>query len=212
MKEFKTERGTVLPLFQVERRSKDKKTGQWKEMPPQPYLQVAYRLQWLNEREIEFRIDTEHLLLTDEQTITKAHVAIFKDGVLIRSATATKRETRADFPDHTEKSETSAVGRALAMIGFGTQFAIADFDEGERLADSPLPIKTPLPMPLAASPVNHLGKAVDDLDAEMRSLGELPGAFSCDVCQTPLRFSEKKSCWYCPNFKDGENHSVIRTP
>jgi hypothetical protein len=61
-----------------------------------------------------------------------------KDGKVKKSATATKRETKKDFSDHTEKAETSAVGRALAMLGYGTQFALSDLDEGNRLADSPL--------------------------------------------------------------------------
>ncbi len=38
---------------------------------------------------------------------------------------------------HLEKSETGAIGRALALCGFGTQFT-PELDEGERLADSPL--------------------------------------------------------------------------
>ena len=51
---------------------------------------------------------------------------------------STKRETKKDFSDHTEKAETSAVGRALAMLGYGTQFAISDLDEGDRIVDSPV--------------------------------------------------------------------------
>ena len=55
-------------------------------------------------------------------------------------AQGTKSETAAGFQDHLEKSETGAIGRALALCGFGTQFA-PEFDEGDRLADSPLPAK-----------------------------------------------------------------------
>jgi hypothetical protein len=62
----------------------------------------------------------------------------------IKSATATKRETKKDFPDFTEKAESSAIFRALAMLGMGTQHATIEFEEGERLVDSPvhLPKKT----------------------------------------------------------------------
>jgi hypothetical protein len=35
------------------------------------------------------------------------------------------------------KAETKAVGRALAMLGYGTQFA-PEMDEGERIVDSPV--------------------------------------------------------------------------
>ena len=40
-------------------------------------------------------------------------------------------ESKRDFADYLEKAETKAVGRALAMLGYGTQFA-PDLDEGNR--------------------------------------------------------------------------------
>jgi len=124
MKTVKTEKGTVLPLTNL--KGKD-------------YLMVAYRLQWFNETESNFEIDTQFLLLTDEQTVARATVKVTdKTGKVIKQASATKRETKKDFSDHTEKAETSAVGRALAMLGYGTQFAVSDLDEGDRLADSPV--------------------------------------------------------------------------
>lgn len=120
----KTEKGTVLPLTNL--KGKD-------------YLMVAYRIQWMNEVTSNFDIQTEFLKIDEEETIARAKVILFnEEGKVIKSATATKRETKKDFSDHTEKAETSAIGRALAMLGFGTQFAISDLDEGERLADSPL--------------------------------------------------------------------------
>ena len=54
------------------------------------------------------------------------------------SASAYGSESRSDFPDYLEKASTKAVGRALAALGFGTQFA-CDLDEGSRLADAPVP-------------------------------------------------------------------------
>jgi hypothetical protein len=123
-KTVKTPAGTELPLVNL--KGKD-------------YLMVGHRLQWFNEIEKNFDISTEFLLVTDEQTICKAHIVV-KDaeGNVIRQAQATKRETKKDFPDHTEKAETSAIGRALAILGYGTQFALSDLDEGQRLADSPV--------------------------------------------------------------------------
>ena len=52
-------------------------------------------------------------------------------------ATARKKETEIGFPDYIEKAETGAIGRALAMCGYGTLQA-PEFDEGERIADSPI--------------------------------------------------------------------------
>lgn len=123
-KTVKTPAGTELPLVNL--KGKD-------------YLMVGHRLQWFNEIEKHFDITTEFLLVNDDQTICKAHVVV-KDveGNVLRQAQATKRETKKDFSDHTEKAETSAIGRALAILGYGTQFALSDLDEGQRLADSPM--------------------------------------------------------------------------
>ena len=124
MKTVQTPKGTVLPLTNL--KGKD-------------YLMVAYRIQWMNEEYPNFKITTDFPLVNDEQTIARAEVTLMDDsGKVLRSATATKRETKKDFGDHTEKAETAAIGRALAMLGFGTQFAIADLDEGERIVDAPV--------------------------------------------------------------------------
>jgi len=63
--------------------------------------------------------------------------AIIKDTLERVIATAHKKETKIGFPDYIEKAETGAVGRALAMCGYGTLQA-PEFDEGERIADSPV--------------------------------------------------------------------------
>lgn len=143
MKTVQTKKGTNLPLLNL--KGKD-------------YLQVAYRIQWFTEEESRFTVDTDFLVLTDEQTVCKVTVRTFdNDGKLIRQAQATKRETKRDFPDHTEKAETGAMGRALIELGYGTQFALSDLDEGSRLADSPLTsipkvaVPATLPTPASAS-------------------------------------------------------------
>jgi hypothetical protein len=48
-------------------------------------------------------------------------------------ATVRKKETEAGFPDYIEKAETGAIGRALAMCGYGTLQA-PEFDKQDRLA------------------------------------------------------------------------------
>lgn len=106
------------------------------------YLPVAARLIWLNEESHRYRIETQFLKLEDTYAVVQATVSLLDDtGVPTRSATALKREDLAHFPDFLEKSETGAIGRALGMLGFGTQFA-PEFDELEgkieaRVVDSP---------------------------------------------------------------------------
>ncbi|HEY4388729.1 MAG TPA: hypothetical protein VGN34_30120, partial [Ktedonobacteraceae bacterium] len=109
------------------------------------YLPVQWRLVWFRNECPEGSIETEiiHLDLdkeTEEEvfawnaekrrnenvTKTACGIAIFratvKDG---RGgiATGTGSERAASFGDFIEKAETKAIGRALAGLGYGTQFA-----------------------------------------------------------------------------------------
>lgn len=139
MKTVRTPKGTELPLISLKGRD---------------YLQVAHRIQWFTEEVARYSIVTDFPVLTDEQTVARATINVFdENGRLTRMATATKRESKAHFPDHTEKAETGAIGRALVELGYGTQFALADLDEGDRLADAPVvAVKSPKPT-LVKTPV-----------------------------------------------------------
>jgi hypothetical protein len=56
-----------------------------------------------------------------------------------------------DFSDYVEKAETKSIGRALAALGFGTQFTDEEFYEGEsRVVDSP--VETRNNPPASSSP------------------------------------------------------------
>lgn len=119
MKTFKTEKGTELPLMDIKGK---------------PYLMVAHRLVWFNEKYPHWSIETE-LKAYAEYTDARA---VIKDEVGRVRSTAHKRETVQGFSDHFEKAETGAIGRALAFIGIGTQFTNIELEEGSRLADSPI--------------------------------------------------------------------------
>ncbi len=102
----------------------------------QQYLDVKWRLMWLREEHPQARIATEMVHLDTEQKLAvfKAEVSIPDKG----SATGFGSETERDFPQGwVEKAETKAIGRALAALGFGTQFAL-ELDEGDRVVDSPV--------------------------------------------------------------------------
>lgn len=119
-----TKKGSRLPLMNL--KGKD-------------YMMVAYRLQWLSDDYDNYEISSEILELSEEQAVIKSTVIIYDAaGKVLRKASATKKETKKDFPDFIEKCETGSIGRALAMIGLGTQHAVAELDEGTRLADAPL--------------------------------------------------------------------------
>jgi hypothetical protein len=70
----------------------------------------------------------------DMAVVMKAVIKDMQGSVI---ATARKKETESRFPDYIEKAETGAIGRALAMCGYGTLQA-PEFDEQDRLADAPV--------------------------------------------------------------------------
>lgn len=120
MKTVDLKSGTKLPLINL--KGKD-------------YLAVAYRLVWFRQERPLWSIETEFPVLTDKNAFARATI---KDehGRII--ATAHKEESLADFPaGFREKAETGAIGRALGLIGYGTQYE-PEFDEGERVVDSPI--------------------------------------------------------------------------
>jgi hypothetical protein len=101
------------------------------------YLTVAPRIAWFRKEHPDWSIITKAVKTADKAVIMKATI---KDGDGRVIATARKKETESGFADYIEKAETGAVGRALAMCGYGTLQA-PEFDEGERIADAPLSSK-----------------------------------------------------------------------
>lgn len=118
---FKTPLGTELPLLNL--RGK-------------PYLQVAHRLVWFREEQPQMVIKTTAIDISETHSIFKAEIFDSVNST-VPLVNAHKREDAKHFADHMEKAETGAIGRALALLGYGTQFA-PEIEEGERLADAPV--------------------------------------------------------------------------
>ncbi len=137
------------------------------ELQGKAYLEVKFRLVWFRSECPNGTIDTEEVLVDLDREV-EAEVptgnwianpnrpgkkmpekivkhdngyarfrAIVTDGKGGR-ATATKSENAASFPDYIEKAETGAVGRALAMLGYGTQFTGDELNEEHRIVDAPV--------------------------------------------------------------------------
>ena len=132
MNKFKTAKGTELPIMQL--KGKD-------------YLQVAHRLVWFREEHPTWSIETEFVQLNDKFAIARATI---RDDAGRIISTAHKREDQGHFGDFMEKAETGALGRALAYVGYGTQFCADEIDEGTRIVDAPTVRAT---VPQAAKPV-----------------------------------------------------------
>ncbi|HEU0114954.1 MAG TPA: hypothetical protein VFQ80_09765 [Thermomicrobiales bacterium] len=100
------------------------------------YLEVKWRLVWLREAHPDAQIETELVQHDRNFAIFRAKVSIPGGG----SATGWGSEGIDDFRDYIEKAETKAIGRALAALGFGTQFC-PDFDFGAaagKVVDAPI--------------------------------------------------------------------------
>ncbi|TMD67610.1 MAG: hypothetical protein E6I91_06535 [Chloroflexi bacterium] len=123
------------------------------------YLPVQWRLVWFRQECPQGTIETEELEYDTEKECSietfvwngekrrsekvvknakgyARYRAVVTDGKGGR-ATGTKAECRANFEDYGEKAETGAIGRALAGLGYGTQFA-PELDEEHRIVDSPV--------------------------------------------------------------------------
>lgn len=105
------------------------------ELKGKQYLQVMWRLVWFREDKPLWNIDTKLEHLTADHAVFSAKVS---DENGVQKASGYGSESAKDFNDFIEKAETKAIGRALAMLGYGTQFA-PELDEGRRIVDAPAP-------------------------------------------------------------------------
>lgn len=104
------------------------------------YLPAAYRIVWFRDECPDWGISTELVEGGHEAGFATVKACVYNpDGRLI--ASDYKTESKQDFPaGWVEKATTGAIARALALTGFGTQFAPELDDEGYRPADSPQPL------------------------------------------------------------------------
>ena len=99
------------------------------------YLQVMWRLVWFREARPLWSIEPEIIEMDDKHAVFRA---VIRDEAGVVKCIGHGSESQRDFGDFIEKAETKAVGRALAMLGYGTQFTASELDEGERIVDSPV--------------------------------------------------------------------------
>lgn len=117
------------------------------------YLEVKWRLVWFREDHPDWCINTDCIAQDQDHAIFKA---IICDENGIQKSAGHGSESKKDFADFLEKAETKAIGRALAMLGYGTQFVADELDEGERIVDSPVNRKQEQPKPVEAKPAKSM--------------------------------------------------------
>jgi hypothetical protein len=117
------------------------------------YLEVKWRLVWFRMEHPDWGISTQLVKFDPEAKYAIFHSTITdENGRVI--AEGTKMEDSKGFADYLEKAETGSIGRALGILGYGTQFA-PEFDEVDptagnpRIVDAPINIQVPVtPKPL----------------------------------------------------------------
>ena len=105
-------------------------------------LDVRGRLLWLRAEHPEARVATEHVLLDERHAVFRA-TAELPSGA---RASGYGAASAAESDDYIERAETRALGRALAVLGFGMQYT-ADFDLLEPEAAAPEPAPAPVRPP-----------------------------------------------------------------
>jgi hypothetical protein len=126
-------------LLQLPRKQKDKATGQWTTVYDD-YLEVKWRVVMFREKYPHGRLTTDEITVDLDRGYAR-YKAIVEDGEG-GQATGYGTETQADFADYAERAETRAIGRALALMGFGTQFVGQDLTDGEHVAEAPVATTT----------------------------------------------------------------------
>lgn len=101
------------------------------------YLPVAQRLVWFREQHPDWGIQTKFEALDVDSGFALCRATITDPSGFVM-AQASKMETAKGFGDYSEKAETGAIGRALALCGYGTQFA-PELEEGDRIVEAPQP-------------------------------------------------------------------------
>lgn len=100
------------------------------------YLPVAPRVAWLREDHPDAVITTEIVEhnAKEQWVIVKASISIPNGGHA--TGMALQRPTQIAV-DYIANGETSAIGRALATLGYGTLHAL-ELDQGEQVVDAPV--------------------------------------------------------------------------
>lgn len=185
------------------------------------YLPVVWRLYWLRHTVPDASLTTEAITLTADLAVFRATIRLPSGAV----ATGHGSETPRDFPDFIEKAETKSIGRALAALGYGTAFALADFDEGGQPSESPMerptasarPAPTGQPPAAAATPIDLASpaqvKAIYAIARNGRQMSEeeVDAETRLAFGQPPTRLSKRQASEYIDQLKSPKGEVVGQT-
>ncbi len=101
------------------------------------YLPVAARVAWFRDCHPGGCVDTD-ILMVGDMYLARARVIV--DGAIVATGHATLRDGKGQTwaGREIEKAETAAIGRALAVAGYGTLAAADELDDTDYLSDAPV--------------------------------------------------------------------------
>ncbi len=121
---------TKLPM-----RRWNSKTGNW-ETEYADYLEVKWRMVWFrNENRENTKTSIRDKIIDPQSRFAYYELEVVDSKGNVEVGVGS--ETGDDFEDYIEKAYTKAYGRALAALGYGTQFA-PELEEGNNIVDSPI--------------------------------------------------------------------------
>jgi hypothetical protein len=156
------------------------------------YLPAAYRIVWFRDEYPDWGVVTNLIegghgagFATVQATIQNAEGRIIASGL--------KTESRQDFPGGwVEKAETGAISRALAVAGFGTQFA-PDLDEESNHQDVNSSGKPGELEPHHARPADRTAQSASRMDKKGNpDIWKGPG--QCPDCHAPEGKPHSRTC------------------
>lgn len=147
------------------------------------YLPVAERIRWATaDREeggYEISIESEVVHVDGDMAVVKSVVTIPGRGV----ATGIKSETRVGFPNYIEKAATGSIGRALALLGYGTDYALELWEEDvQEGGDVSRAVDTPREAPAART---QTAAAAGTARTQSTAAGGVTGATAKAAAPTP---------------------------
>ncbi|MDD3840340.1 MAG: hypothetical protein PHP06_07165 [Clostridia bacterium] len=134
--------GDFIPeeyLTKLGQRRRNPDTKQWETIFTD-YLEVKWRMVWYRQENAENTqtvIKDKIIDINNKFAYFELQVTDSRGNIEIGVGS----ESGDDFEDYIEKAYTKAYGRALASLGYGTQFA-SELNEANRIVDSPVAEKS----------------------------------------------------------------------
>jgi len=102
------------------------------------YLKVAQRILWFREEKPDWSIVPSLIQMGEDHTVAQAEIFNEQGRLMARAHKFAAKGHGPAKAYHRESAETGAIGRALGLLGYGTDAVFADDESEDFIADSPV--------------------------------------------------------------------------